>query len=164
MMFKKSVIFVFLAGLAGSCSYKENNTMGNAVSNKEFVHEMISSKKKLADYPERISDSMVVYEPSSLPFGGVYKGYNAYEQFYPAVREFYDFSKFELLNVYGDENVVFAIIKAGIASINEYILLCEHFTFNDEGKLVEVRLFIYDYPNKPISSLLNSKEAKDSSH
>ena len=131
--------------------------MGNAVSNKEFVYKMISSKKKLEDYPDRISDSMVVYEPSSLPFGGVYKGYNAYEQFYPAVREFYDFSKFELLNVYGDEDAVFAIIKAGIASVNEAILLCELFTFNKEGKVIEVRLFIHDYPNKPISSLINSK-------
>ena len=158
------MISIFLAGLATSCSHKENNTMGNATSNKEFVYEMISSKKKLEDYPDRISDSMVVYEPSSLPFGGVYKGYNAYEQFYPAVREFYDFSKFELLKVYSDEDVVFAIIKAGVASVNEYILLCEHFTFNEEGKLIEVRLFIYDYPNKPISSLINSKENKNGSH
>ena len=128
--------------------------MKDAISNKEFVFEMISSKKKLEDYPDRISDSMVVYEPSSLPFGGIYKGYNAYEQFYPKVREFYDFAKFQLLNVYADDNVVFAIIKAGIAGTNENILLCENFTFNNEGKIIEVRLFFHDFDGKPIHSLI----------
>lgn len=132
--------------------------MENTASNKEFIYEMISTKKKLEDYPDRISDSMVVHEPSSLPFGGTYKGYNAYEQFYPKVREFYDFSRFELMNVYADSNVVFAIIKAGVANTNESILLCEHFTFDEEGKIIEVRLFIHDFDNKPIHSLIKNKK------
>jgi hypothetical protein len=59
----------------------------------------------------------LVYEPSSLPFGGIYKGIDAYEKFYPAVRKFYDFSRFELINVYAEADVVFAIIKAGIANL-----------------------------------------------
>ena len=53
--------------------------------------------------------------------------------FIQRLESFTIFSKFELINVYGDEGAVFAIIKAGIASVNEYILLCEHFTFNEEG-------------------------------
>lgn len=100
---------------------------------------------------------MVVYEPSSLPFGGTYRGLEAFEQFYPEVRKFYDFSRFELLNVYADSDVVFAIIKAGkagIAHTDESIMLCEQFTFR-HGKLAEVRLFIYDFEGKPIHSLIN---------
>jgi hypothetical protein len=132
--------------------------MVNRLSNKEFVYEMISKKKKLQDYPDRISDSMVVYEPSSFPFGGVYKGYNAYEQFYPKVREFYDFSRFELLNVYGDSNVVFSIIKAGIANTEDDIMLCEQMTFDHNGKLIEVRLFLHDFLGKPIHSLIKKEK------
>ena len=79
---------------------------------------------------------MIVYEPSSLPFGGTYKGLKAFEQFYPKVRKFYDFTRFELLNVYADDNMVFAIEKAGIAHTNDSILLCEQFTFK-QGKIVE---------------------------
>jgi hypothetical protein len=138
--------------------------MVTRLSNKEFVYEMISNKKTLQDYPDRISDSMIVYEPSSLPFGGVYKGYNAFEQFYPKVREFYDFTRFELLNVYGDSNVVFSIIKASIANTEDDILLCEQMTFDDEGKLVEVRLFMHDFTGKPIHSLIKkAKKSKDGS-
>ena len=88
--------------------------MENTKANKAFILEMIGKKKKLEDYPDKASDSMVVYEPSSLPFGGIYKGIDAYEKFYPEVRKFYDFSRFELINVYAESDVVFAIIKAGI--------------------------------------------------
>jgi hypothetical protein len=123
---------------------------------------MIGNKRKLQDYPERISDTMVVYEPSSLPFGGVYKGYEAFEQFYPRVREFYDFSRFEVLNIYGDSDVVFSIIKAGIAKTDYEILLCEQMTFDDDGKLIEVRLFMHDFVGKPIHSLIKAQKDKGS--
>ena len=55
--------------------------MENTKANKAFILEMIGKKKKLEDYPDKASDSMVVYEPSSLPFGGIYKGIDAYEKF-----------------------------------------------------------------------------------
>ena len=130
--------------------------MEDTKANKAFILEMIGEKKKLEDYPDKASDSMVVYEPSSLPFGGVYKGINAYEKFYPEVRKFYDFSRFELINVYAEADVVFAIIKAGIAHTkNDSILLCEQFTFK-EGKIVEVRLYIHDFPEKSIHSLISN--------
>ena len=121
----------------------------NTAANKAFILEMIGQKKQLTDYPDRASDSMVVYEPSSLPFGGTYRGMKAFEQFYPKVREFYDFKHFDLLNVYADADKVFAISKAAIAHTNDSILLCEQFTFK-QGKIVEVRLYFYDYDNRPV--------------
>jgi len=141
--------------IINSCSLKNNNkAMKSLITNKEFVYEMISNKKKLEDYPERISDTMIVYEPSSLPFGGVYKGFNAYEQFYPIVREFYDFTTLTIENIYGDDNSVFVLIDATIKKTNEPIKLCEHFTFDSNGKVIKVRLYLYDYENKPIHKIL----------
>jgi hypothetical protein len=155
--FAKYVLGVCLLGVLGSrCKTKNDSAMEkeNTAANKAFILEMIGQKKQLKDYPGRASDSMIVYEPSSLPFGGTYKGLQAFEQFYPKVREFYDFTRFELLNVYADDNMVFAIEKAGIAHTNDSILLCEQFTFR-QGKIAEVRLFLYDFDGKPIHSLIN---------
>jgi len=82
---------------------------------------------------------MVVYEPASLPFGGTYHGVKAFEQFYPKVRAFYDFTQFELQHVYADGDKIFAISKAAIAHTHDSISLCEEMTFS-HGKIVEVRL------------------------
>ena len=113
-----------------------------------FILEMIGQKKQLTDYPGKASDSMVVYEPSSLPFGGIYRGLKAFEQFYPKVREFYDFKQFALQSVYADSDKVFAISNARIAHTENSILLCEQFTFK-QGKIIEVRLYFYD-DNQPV--------------
>jgi hypothetical protein len=122
-------------------------------ANKAFILEMIGQKKKLEDYPGKASENIIIYEPSSLPFGGTYKGIKEFEKFYPEVREFYDFSRFSLLKVYGDDDVVFALIQAGIANSDADILLCEQFNF-ENGKIVTVRLFIHDFPNQSIHSLI----------
>jgi hypothetical protein len=132
------LLFVALIGLGDGCKTNDMDSESTA-GNKAFILEMIGQKKQLTDYPDRASDSMVVYEPSSLPFGGTYRGMKAFEQFYPKVREFYDFGHFDLLDVYGDGDKVFAISKAAIAHTNDSILLCEQFTFR-AGKIVEVRL------------------------
>lgn len=155
--FVSRLAFLIFAVAGNGCSMKYNDMeQENTAANKAFVLEMISQKKQLSDYPGKASDSMVVYEPSSLPFGGTYRGLKAFEEFYPKVREFYDFSRFDLLNVYADSNMVFAISKAGIAHTTDSILLCEQFTFK-EGKIMEVRLYLYDYDGKPIHSLINKQ-------
>jgi len=125
----------------------------DTAENKAFILEMIGQKKQLTDYPDRASDSMVVYEPSSLSFGGTYRGMKAFEQFYPKVREFYDFKHFDLLNVYADEDKVFAISKAAIARTDGSNLLCEQFTFR-AGKIIEVRLYFYDFDDQPLHQLI----------
>ena len=146
------LFFTVLVGMMSSCK-SDSMQKEDAAGNKAFVLEMIGKKKQLTDYPERASDSMVVYEPASLPFGGTYRGIKAFEQFYPRVRKFYDFKRFDLLNVYADEDKVFAISKAAIAGTDGSILLCEQFTFK-QGKIVEVRLYIYDYDGQPIHKLI----------
>ena len=146
------LLFAVLIGQTGSCK-SDSMQKEDSSGNKAFVLEMIGQKKQLTDYPDRASDSMVVYEPSSLPFGGTYRGIKAFEQFYPKVRKFYDFNHFDLLNVYGDEDKVFAISKAAIAGTDGSILLCEQFTFR-QGKIIEVRLYIYDYDGQPVDKLI----------
>src|SRR4051812_2030451 len=110
--------------------------------NKAFIAEMIGSKKRLEDYPDRYDPDLLMHEPASLPFGGTYKGLEQFQAFYPAVRNFYDFSRFELLGVYGDGDMVFATIKASVAA-GGTIHIAEQFRF-DGDKIAEVRLHICD--------------------
>ncbi|HTN60537.1 MAG TPA: nuclear transport factor 2 family protein [Devosia sp.] len=111
--------------------------------NKAFITEMIGSKKRLEDYPDRYDENLTMHEPASLPFGGTYKGLAEFQVFYPTVREFYDFSRFELLGVFGDGNIVFATVKAAVAASGGTIYLAEQFRFSGL-KIVEVRLHICD--------------------
>ena len=117
--------------------------MDQTAANKAFVEEMIGLKKSLEDYPDRFDSALVMHEPASLPFGGTHVGLESFRQFYPAVRSFYDFDRFELLGVYGDGEMVFATVRAGLAASQGTIHIAEQFRF-DGDKLVEVRVHICD--------------------
>jgi hypothetical protein len=84
-----------------------------------------------------------MHEPESLPFGGTYRGLDEFRRFYPEVRRFYDFERFELLGVYGDGDMVFATMRAGLSGVEGTIMIAEQFRFED-ARLVEVRLHICD--------------------
>jgi hypothetical protein len=105
---------------------------------------MISQKKRLEDYPGRYDENLLMYEPASLPFGGIYKGMDEFQAFYPKVRDYYDFSKFEVISIHADKDVVFVTIKTRIASTHDPLMLCERLTF-DHDKIVKVQLFMLDF-------------------
>ncbi|SEP81423.1 hypothetical protein SAMN05428969_1029 [Devosia sp. YR412] len=115
--------------------------MSTTEENKAFIRDMIGNKKRLEDYPERFDENLVMHEPASLPFGGTFRGLAEFKEFYPAVREFYDFDRFDLLDVFGDGDTVFATIKAGLLNSPTIIFLAEQFTFSGR-RIVEVRLHI----------------------
>jgi hypothetical protein len=119
--------------------------MTDTASNKAFVQEMIGRKKRLEDYPDRVDPNLWMHEPGHLSFGGSHHGLQAFARFYPEVRRFYDFERFELLGVYGDGDTVFATIRAGLAGSEAAMFIAEQFRF--AGKtLVEVRVHVCDPP------------------
>ena len=117
--------------------------MTDTEANKAFIRDMISQKKRLEDYPDRFDNELVMHEPASLPFGGTYHGLEEFQKFYPQVRSFYDFARFDLLAVHGDGDMVFATIRTGLAGSDGVIYIAEQFQFAGT-KLVEVRLHICD--------------------
>ncbi len=117
--------------------------MDDTDANKAFVREMVGSKRSLEDYPDRFDPDLVMREPSTLPFGGTFHGFDEFRRFYPAVRAFYDFDRFELTAVYGDGDTVFAVIQAGLAQSEGSIRIAEQFRFRGQT-LVEVTLHICD--------------------
>jgi hypothetical protein len=113
--------------------------------NKAFIKEMLGLKKQLTDYPDRFDPAIEMHEPLMLPFGGDYQGVSDFQKFYPEVRNYYDFSTWELLGVYGDGDTVFATTRVRIANNPRNMYIAEQFTFSGE-KLVDVRVHVCDAP------------------
>jgi hypothetical protein len=74
---------VLLVAALGSCGRTaaspppptpERVPMSHAESNQPFMQKLFSEKKKLDDFPDRVAPDVVVYEPTSLPFGGTDDG------------------------------------------------------------------------------------------
>jgi hypothetical protein len=111
--------------------------------NKQFVAAMLGEKKRLEDFPDRFNPDLLMHEPISLPFGGTYRGLGEFQRFYPTVRDFYDFERFELLGVYGDDDMVFATVRVPIRNSAASMYIAEQFRFSGT-KLAEVRVHICD--------------------
>ena len=115
--------------------------MNDTEANKAFIREMIGKKKRLEDFPGRFDPNLIMHEPASLPFGGTHRGLSEFQQFYPTVRDFYDFDRFELLGVYGDGDMVFATIRTGLADSDKTMFIAEQLRFEGQT-LVEVRVHV----------------------
>ncbi|HEV7690817.1 MAG TPA: nuclear transport factor 2 family protein [Hyphomonadaceae bacterium] len=115
--------------------------MSATEENRAFIAGMLGEKKRLEDFPDRVDPNLAMYEPVSLPFGGAYRGLAEFARFYPEVRRFYDFDRFELLGVYADGDTVFATIRVGISGSSSTMFIAEQFTFAG-AMLVEVRVHI----------------------
>jgi len=135
-----SALITLVVPVALGC---QDKSMSMTEANKTFVATMLGEKKRLEDFPDRVDPNLVMHEPGSLPFGGTYRGLAAFQRFYPEVRRFYDFQRFELLGVYADGDTVFATIRVGIAGSPEFMYIAEQFTFSG-AKLTEVRVHICD--------------------
>ena len=121
--------------------------MGIAESNKAFVAEMLGQKKRLEDFPERVDPDLVMHEPAHLPFGGTHRGLHEFQRFYPRVRSYYDFERFQLLGVCAEGNTVFATAQVPIAGSQSTMFIAEQFTFSGT-RLIEVRVHTCDSPVK----------------
>ena len=137
-----SVALVTVASLIVSC---REPRMTSTDDNKAFIKEMLGSKKQLTDYPGRFDPKLTMHEPRMLPFGGDYQGIKEFNEFYPKVRSYYDFSTWELLGVYGDGDTVFATTRVTIANTSNTMYIAEQFTFSGR-KLVDVRVHVCDAP------------------
>jgi len=118
--------------------------MNQTEKNRAFIYEMISQKKRLEDYPGRYDEDILIYEPATLPFGGIYKGMDEFQAFYPKVRDYYDFSTFEIISIHADKNIIFVTAKTRVAKIDTPLLLCECFTFEDD-RIIKIQLFMLDF-------------------
>jgi hypothetical protein len=119
-----------------------------AAQNRAFVLEMLGEKRRLEDYPDRVDPNLTVYEPAVLPFGGTYTGIAEFTRFYDKVREYYDFSTWQLTDVVAEGDIVFSTSRVHIAKRNARMHIAERFRFRGTT-LIEVRVFICDEQDGP---------------
>ena len=112
-------------------------------TNRAFIAEMLSRKKRLEDYPDRVDPNFIAHEPASLPFGGTYNGLSEFGRFYDQVRVFYDFETWRLVDVVGEGEIVFSTSQVRIAGRDTTMHIAERFRFRGT-MLVEVRVFVCD--------------------
>jgi hypothetical protein len=112
-------------------------------SKKEFIKKLLLNRLPLKKFPERVCTDFILKEPSFLPFGGRYIGFEQYENLLPRLMDYYNFNNFKFLDVYADDNVVFATLKIGLQNSEDTITLCEQFTFKDE-KIQEIKVFVFN--------------------
>ncbi|HZT03087.1 MAG TPA: nuclear transport factor 2 family protein [Steroidobacteraceae bacterium] len=86
---------------------------------------------------------LTVYEPAALPFGGTYTGIAQFTRFYDKVREFYDFTTWQLLEVVSEGDIVFSTSRVRTAGRNATMHIAERFRFRGTT-LIEVRVFTCD--------------------
>lgn len=119
----------------------KNNT-STTDSNKAFLKMLIENRLPLTNYPERVTENLMVYLSAPLPFAGKYVGLKEYYSLVPQMIAYYDYSKFKLLGVYADENIVFVTIQIGLNHSEKNLVLCEQFTFEKE-RIKEIKTFIF---------------------
>jgi hypothetical protein len=142
----KSRRFILKATLAlgvAPSAIAEEKPMTTTAANKAFINKMLAEKKRLEDFPDRFVPDLVMYEPAVLPFGGTYRGLREFQQFYPAVRKYYDFETWQVLGVFADGDTVFATTRVAVAGTTRIMYIAEQFTFSGE-KITQVRVHVCD--------------------
>jgi hypothetical protein len=106
-------------------------------------HPEVMMEKAPRRLPDRVDPNLTVYEPAVLPFGGTYTGIAEFTRFYDKVREYYDFSSWQLTDVVAERDIVFSASRVHIAKRNARMHIAERFRFRGTT-LIEVRVFICD--------------------
>lgn len=92
------------------------------------------------------SDKLVLHEPESLPYGGVYSGLQEVGSIVSQIARRLDLSKLTIERLVGDGDDVVALVTASWNGDNgkrTEARLSEWFTFLDR-KVVEIRAFYWD--------------------
>lgn len=121
------------------------STASSTEQNRALIAEMLGTKKRLEDYPDRVDPNILMHEPKSLPFGGTYRGLEDFKRFYAKVRDYYDFNTWELVDVIAQGDIVFSTSHVRVAGQPVTMHIAERFRFSG-STLVEVRVFISEAP------------------
>lgn len=99
---------------------------------------------------EALAEDVVVYEPDFLPYGGVYRGKQAFVELFGKIAQCLDLSRVTVHYYVADGERVIAVLGIPDLTTGELAHFAEQSTVRD-GKIAEMRLFYYD-PQSMISA------------
>ena len=115
------------------------------------LYEKVSAGKEV-DPATIFAEDVVVYEPALFPYGGVYRGFDGQQELGKGQLPVIDRSHVEILGLYADGAHVISKLRVGLKGTEHRLLISEHVTY-EAGKIIEMRVFVYDEPDAPVAKL-----------
>jgi ketosteroid isomerase-like protein len=116
-----------------------------AAANRALMADMYASAVA-GDFPAVLAclaDDLVVHEPGYLPYGGVYRGVEAFAAMIPKVMERLDLAAMTVDRLIAEGDRVFGVIRMPDRRTGDDILLAEESLIRD-GKVVEITVYYND--------------------
>ena len=110
-----------------------------------YAHLALAEWDEVATF---LADDFVIYEPSSLPYGGEWKGRDALQRHYAHVMGYWLDPRVEWLELVGGERHAVALLHlTATAPVNGNRFsqhIAEVTTFADDGKMQSMRIHYFD--------------------
>ncbi|MGH8999611.1 MAG: nuclear transport factor 2 family protein [Acidimicrobiia bacterium] len=92
---------------------------------------------------ERLADDVVIHEPAFLPYGGVYRGKEAFGDLLGKIAKTYDMTKIRADYLVADGERVIGLLRMPDLVTGEDVVLAEESVVRD-GKVVQMTIFVHD--------------------
>ncbi|MBA3741455.1 nuclear transport factor 2 family protein [Sporichthya sp.] len=90
-----------------------------------------------------LAEDILVTEPSFLPYGGTYKGREAFQAFAGDAMQHLDVAKMVVERIIADGDRVIAILRVRALGTGEDVVLAEE-SLVREGQIAEIRVYCHD--------------------
>ncbi len=90
-----------------------------------------------------MSEDLVVYEPSFLPYGGTYRGHEGFHFLFEKIGSLIDYTGLRLDSLVAQDERVIGVLYLPLIGGDGGITLAEESIVRD-GKVVQMRIFIHD--------------------
>lgn len=116
-----------------------------AASQKMYEHVHRAEWDHVAAF---MADDFVIHEPSSLPYGGEWRGRNALQRLYAHVMGYWRDPAVEWIELVGGERHAVALLHFTVTAPDSGKRFSQHVaevtTFDDAGKMAEMRIHYFD--------------------
>jgi ketosteroid isomerase-like protein len=117
----------------------------------------LSASKAMYDHVSRgdwdrvaafMADDFVIYEPSSLPYGGEWRGRDALQRLYAHVMAYWRDPAVEWMELVGGERHAVALLHFTVTAPDSGNRFSQHIaevtTFDDDGQMQSMRIHYFD--------------------
>jgi ketosteroid isomerase-like protein len=114
-------------------------------SNRALVTSMYEAAKRgdLDTFVAALSPDVVVIEPAFLPYGGTYRGVEAFLSLFADLAATFHIAGLNVDRIIADGDVVLGFLRMPLANQESVLGVIEQSTLRD-GKVTEMRIFVHD--------------------
>jgi ketosteroid isomerase-like protein len=95
-----------------------------------------------------MADDLVIHEPSTLPYGGEWRGRDAFQRLFASVMAHWDDPMVETISLLGNETHAVALLHFTMTAKSNGVRFSQHVVevsrFNADGKIADIRIHYFD--------------------